>query len=547
VDLRGQLSVVRSWLLVIVFAGALAAIAAFVLSGFLPPSYEAPAQVRVQATQTGASQVDANQIAVSQARLYSEIAKTDAFASRVIARLPAGSRLSLDEYRSKVTIAADNQLPLIKLVATDGKADGAVTLAKAAVDELVATAMTPNSDQSAPSAFVQRQLGVIADQIDAAITRIDLLEGLAVRTAAQDTELRSLLTDVIGLRQTYSAFVNILPAGSELAIIDPPRTPTAMAAPRPLLNALVSGILGILVATGVAFVWEKLDDRVRTPEDVEAVTGLPTIGTVVRMPGDRNRKEFYRLATLLYPRSVAAEAFRTIRTNLEFASLDRDLRTLTITSALSGEGKSVVSANLAVAFAQAGRRTILVDADLRRPGVHELFSVVNTVGLTDMMLSDSVDLRLVAKDTEEPNLRIVTSGTTPANPAELLGSQRMAAILQRLLADADLVVLDTPPVAAVTDAALLAARSDSTLLVVNPDRSSERMVRKAREALRHVNARVVGVVLNNVSARDAEANAYYGMPRSKDVAKGPPKAASRAAGIRGVDVDAESGTSQVRG
>jgi non-specific protein-tyrosine kinase len=252
---------------------------------------------------------------------------------------------------------------------------------------------------------------------------------------------------------------------------------------------------------------------------VEKVTGLPTIGTILRMPSERGRKEIYRLATLLNPRSAAAEAFRTIRTNVEFASVDRPLRTITVTSSLPGEGKSVVSANLAVAFGQAGRRTILVDADLRRPGIHTLFSLPNDTGLTDMVLSDAFTLAEVAMDTEEPNLRIVTSGPVPANPAELLGSQRMAVILQRILADADLVILDTAPVGVVTDAALVAARTDSTLLVVSPDLSSERVVRKARVALAHVNARVVGVVLNNVAPRDAQSNPYYGLYRPDERGK----------------------------
>jgi capsular exopolysaccharide synthesis family protein len=141
------------------------------------------------------------------------------------------------------------------------------------------------------------------------------------------------------------------------------------------------------------------------------------------------------------------------------------------------------------------------------------------MGLTDMVLSDGLGVSNVAHDTEEPNLRVVTSGAVPANPAELLGSQRMAVVLQRILADADLVILDTPPVGLVTDAALAAARSDSTLLVVSPDQSSERVVRKAREALAHVNARVAGVVLNNISPRDAHVNPYYGLYRGDEKSK----------------------------
>jgi capsular exopolysaccharide synthesis family protein len=218
----------------------------------------------------------------------------------------------------------------------------------------------------------------------------------------------------------------------------------------------------------------------------------------------------YRLALLLYPRSAAAEGFRTLRTNLEFASVDSPIGTLLVTSAMPGEGKTVTAANLAIVFAQAGRRVLLVDADLRKPGVHTPFNIVNGRGLTTMLRGVDTDVASLAHLTEEDNLRVLTAGPLPPNPAELLGSQRMRAVMDLLKADADLVIFDSPPLEAVTDSAILSSLVDGTLLVVDTARSRRRAVRLAREALERAGANVLGAVLNRVPAPSGVGYDYYG-------------------------------------
>jgi succinoglycan biosynthesis transport protein ExoP len=524
VDLREQMAVVRSWLLVIVFAAVLAGVAAYLVSGVLPPTYESRAKV-LFGQETTNPNVDLQQAAQNLSNTYAEVATTRSFLRAVMARAGLGG--PVEEVEKKIAVKPDQNLPFIEIVATDRDPNVAAAIANGMVEELKKASEAITGDTSKDNTFLTTDLAATQALIEQTRATIAVLQRVRNPTDADAARLEGLVNRLVALRQTYVSLLGFAaPAANRLTVVDPADVPTGPSSPRPLLNTAIAVILGILVATGLAFVWEKYDDRVKTPEDVEKVTGLPTIGTIIRMPSERGRKEFYRLATLLFPRSVAAEAFRTIRTNLEFASLDKALGTITVTSSVPGEGKSVVSGNIAVAFAQAGRRTILVDADLRRPGLHALFGIPNNVGLTDMVLSDNADVGSVVQRTEEPNLRVITSGAVPANPAELLGSHRMAVILQRITAEADLVVLDTPPVGIVTDGALVAARSDSTLLVVNPDRSSERMVRKAREALAHVNARVVGVVLNNVSRRDAEPNPYYGLYRpagSKSAGKDKPR------------------------
>jgi tyrosine-protein kinase len=529
VDLREQMAVVRSWLPVIIAAAVLAGIAAYLVSGVLPKVYEARAQAHVSQTTTSTNpNADLIQAAQNLSNTYAKIATTRTFLTAVMTRV--GRQWPVEELQGKIQVLPDQTLPIIDIVATDSDPAVAVDIAKAVVDQLTESSGAIDGTAQAQSKFLTSDLAAIQNLIEQTRSSIAALQRIRTLTDANAARLDLLIGRLLTARQQYSALLGFAaPAANRLTVLDPAAA-TGQIAPRPVLNTAIAVILALLVATGVAFVWEKYDDRVKTPEDVEKVAGLPTIGTIIRMPSERGRKEFYRLATLLFPRSVAAEAFRTIRTNLEFASLDKPLGTITVTSSVPGEGKSVVSGNIALAFAQAGRRTILVDADLRRPGLHNLFGIPNNAGLTDMVLSDNADVASVAQRTEEPNLRVITSGAVPANPAELLGSHRMAVILQRITAEADLVVLDTSPVGIVTDGALVAARSDSTLLVVNPDRSSERMVRKAREALAHVNARVVGVVLNNVSRRDAEPNPYYGLyrpakpkaPGKEKPPKGPP-------------------------
>lgn len=202
------------------------------------------------------------------------------------------------------------------------------------------------------------------------------------------------------------------------------------------------------------------------------------------------------LITLTDPRSAAAEAFRTLRTNLMFSSVDQALQTLAVTSAVADEDKSETIANLAVTFAQSGNRTILVDADLRRPAQHTIWGVENK-GLTTMMLEDSALANPPLVETDVENLQLLPAGAEPPNPADLLSSKRMTEVIGLLKARANYILFDSPPVLAATDAALLGTKLDGVLLVVKAGQSRRDQTARAREALEQVNVRVVGAVLTN--------------------------------------------------
>ncbi len=214
------------------------------------------------------------------------------------------------------------------------------------------------------------------------------------------------------------------------------------------------------------------------------------------------------LVTVSDPRSPAAEAYRALRTNLSFSSLDAPIRTLVVTSPAPQENQSIVIANLAVIMAQGGNITILADCDLRRPVLHEIFGADNTRGITTMMLDESAMSEPPAQRTEIENLWLLPSGPLPPNPADLLGSRRMDVVISRLTESADLVLLNAPPVIAVTDAALLGSKVDGVLLVISAGATRRDHAERAKEMLEKVNVRIVGTVLDNAPT-DAMVGSYY--------------------------------------
>ena len=213
------------------------------------------------------------------------------------------------------------------------------------------------------------------------------------------------------------------------------------------------------------------------------------------------------LITVAQPRSPVSEAYRTLRTSIQFLGLDRDLKTILITSAGPNEGKSTTLANLAVTFAEAGRDVIAVDCDLRRPSLHTLFDVPNERGLTTA-ISDEIPLSEVLISTSVPHLRVLPSGIVPPNPSEILGSQRMDRVIAGLRDLADIVLFDAPPTIAVTDAAVLGVKVDGVLLVVSAGKTKRDHAVRAKGLLEKVNAKVLGVVLNNVKF-DGSLYQYY--------------------------------------
>ncbi|GAB4149609.1 MAG: CpsD/CapB family tyrosine-protein kinase [Candidatus Promineifilaceae bacterium] len=213
------------------------------------------------------------------------------------------------------------------------------------------------------------------------------------------------------------------------------------------------------------------------------------------------------LITLTDPRSPVAEAYRTLRTNLSFYSLDHPIRSLVVTSPMPDESKSTTVANLAVTMAQSGRRTILVDCDLRRPGLHTLFSLPGEPGLTNLALGEMTQPWL--QQTAVENLLLLASGPKPPNPADLLGSKMIDRVIETLMKQADIILFDAPPVLAVTDATVLGAKVDGVLLVVTAGKTRRDHATRAKQILETANVRIIGATLTN-APKDTGVGAYYG-------------------------------------
>ena len=512
VDFRRQLAKVRAWLPFLVGAVLLASAAAFVISNLLPKVYEAKATLIVGQSLSSANP-DYNQLLASQrlSTTYAIVATTRPLLEATIDQL--GLTGTADELERQVRADAPRDSTLVSIIAQDSDPARAARIANALADQLIAASPAIQGRESEVQKSIDADLKATQDDIAATQAQVEALAANADRTAAEDARLEAVQGRLVTLRATYAALLSFASgnATNQLSVIEPAVAPTSPVSPRPLLNVILAALLGLMVAATIAFVFEYLDDGVKSAEDVESAAGLPTLGTIMQIKGDKGRNEIYRLAALLYPRSGAAEAYRALRTNLEFASVDAPIRTLLVTSSAPGEGKTVTAANLAVVFAQAGRRVFLVDADLRKPGVHQMFDLPNEHGLTTLFRGDAVALDAVSHEGEQSNLRILTSGPLPPNPAEVLGSQRMRAVLERVMEGADLVIIDSPPLQAVTDSAVLSSYVDGTLFVIDARRSRRGTVRKAREALALAGANVLGAVLNRVPARSrSDYGEYYG-------------------------------------
>lgn len=276
--------------------------------------------------------------------------------------------------------------------------------------------------------------------------------------------------------------------------------------PRPLLNMGIGAAAGLFLALAIIFLRDALDTTVHSKEDIERKVGLPVLGMIAKIEDTRDASQPY---VDYKPRSPIAETFRKLRTNLEFASVDAPLKMIIVTSALPSEGKTTISLNLAAIYAQGGKRVAVIDADMRKPMLHRVAGLSNRMGLSDLFRSDMPIKEIMRSPNGNERLYLITSGKLPPNPSELLASMRMGQILENLLNMVDLVIIDTPPMLVAADAQILAARSDGVLIVAEPYRTPIESLQASVEALRRVNARVLGVVFNRVPPQDHYYSYYY--------------------------------------
>ena len=302
--------------------------------------------------------------------------------------------------------------------------------------------------------------------------------------------------------------------------VDMARTPVVPTEPNIPRNLGFGFVLGLSTGIGLAFLLEGIDNTVRTPEQAQAISGLPSLGMIPL--GSKNNsesnsrglavapsKETVELITQSRPQSQMAEAYRALRTSLLLTSVGAPPKIILITSALPQEGKTTTSVNTATVLAQKGTRVLLIDADLRRPSIHKALGLGPRIGLSNVLTGGAVLPEAIVRSSLLPNLFALPAGTPPPNPAELLASAQMVEVLAELRQHYDHIVVDTPPTLSVTDAVVLSTRADAVVLVIRCGQTTKPALRRSREILAQVNARVAGVLLNAVNLDSPDYYYYY--------------------------------------
>jgi succinoglycan biosynthesis transport protein ExoP len=518
-DLRQYWHLVRRWLWLVVLGALVGGSLAYVIGRNTKPVYQASTTLLIAPGSSQALDSYSTLIASERlARTYAQLLHSSPVMEETYRRLESmeAEGLPVGDLSTSFSISAvpvrDTQLIQVSVTGTDP--DMIAAAANALVEGFIEWQI---NIQRARYSESKSNLALEMEQLQANIGEIEgRIQGLQdAGESADQNELIRLQDQLVQYQNSYSALlssysnIGLAEANSSatVTVISPAVTPKAPIRPRILSNTLLAAALGALAGAGLAFLLEYLDDTVKSPEDLQA-TGLGAIGVVQRVPGN-GKNEASRIFAVSQPKSLVAEAYRTLRTNLQFSSLDTPLRSLVVTSAVATEGKTTTAANLAVVMAQAGNRIVLVDGDLRRPSAHKLFGLSNGTGLTTALVEDPRALNGYLQESGIENLRVLTAGPIPPNPQELLGSQRMEELLHRLEEEADTVVLDTPPTLVVSDANVLAARASGVLMVVNTGKTRRAAVRQAVEGLRKVGANVLGCVLNMVSTRGGRGSYYY--------------------------------------
>jgi succinoglycan biosynthesis transport protein ExoP len=517
-EIRQYWNLFRKWIWLVILGALLAGGVSYVVSHNTTPVYQASTTLLIapgtaQAVDNYSSIYAAQQLA----QTYAQLLQSAPIVQETYRRLGSdpeanfAQALETSGFSASAEPVRDTQLLRLSVTGTNPK------LIMAAANTLVQVFIEwQNNNQQSRYAEAKSNLAAEMERVQQNIqqTEATIRDLEAQGDAADPNELSRRQGQLAQYNNSYSTLLNSYSniglaeasSGDTITVVSKAEDAIKIR-PQVMQNTLLAAVVGAMLAAGIAFLIEYLDDTVKAPEDV-AVADLNVVAVVQRasLNGQKRQRGLFAANE---PKSMVSEAFRTLRTNLQFSSLDRPLHSLVVTSAVATEGKTTTSANLAVVLAQAGKKVILVDADLRRPSTHKLFDLPNREGLTTALVEEPTALNGFLRDTAIENLRVLTAGPVPPNPQELLGSQRMEGLVHKLEEQADIVVIDTPPALVVADANVLAARTDGVLLVVNTGQTRRAAVQQAVEGLRQVGANPVGAVLNMVDTRGGRGQYYY--------------------------------------
>jgi capsular exopolysaccharide synthesis family protein len=467
-------------------------------------------QVIQKANPSGSDFVLTEQLAES----YAQIAQRQPVLQAAVDSL--GLNMGWQDLVSLVNVYSIPNTQLLGITVQDISPERAVAIADEIAHQLIlqSPASLESKTRQDRSQFVQSQLVDLEGRIRNSQTRVKELQA-KLDIALSAHEIQDLQTEISNLEEliskwqaTYTSLLDFLQGGDSpnfLTVIEPAQLPVTPISPNVKLNTLLAATVGFVLAVAAALLLEYLDSTLKSPDDLSRTLKVATLGSIERIEGNDYKD---KLVVSHGPFSPMAESYRLVRSNIQFMSVDQSAKSLVITSTNPGEGKSITAANLAIVMAQADLKTILVDADLRRPTLHKIFGVPNIGGLTDLLRSPELELNSQIKNIGIENLKLLTSGPLPPNPAELLGSQRMTHLIQRLEEIAEIIIFDSPPVLAVTDAAALSKHTGGIILVVQAQHTYRDAIQQAIKRLEQVGIPILGAILNQVSRTGGSSYQY---------------------------------------
>ncbi|MDZ4063471.1 MAG: polysaccharide biosynthesis tyrosine autokinase [Coriobacteriia bacterium] len=507
-ELRDYLNVIQARKWVIIQAVVIVTVAAIVVSLVQPKTYEGEARVLVSERDTGAAIFGTVLPELSSQperglQTQVQLMQLRPLAENTVRQL--GLEMSTEELLKSVEVAALGQTNVVRITARAAEPQIATDIANSIAEEYVAWSRTSKRESiKAAADEVQFRLDDSREQI--------LEIGRRVSSEGKSDELAAELQIATGTYTTLAEKLEQLRINEQLelgsgSIVSAAVVDSKPVSPEPLRNALLGLVVGAGLGLSMAFLYEYLDDTMKTAEEAERLFGAPVLGTIPLEKLDKGQSR--RLTIVESPGSSTAESYRVLRNSLDFINFEHKLKTLLITSAAPTEGKSTVAANLASSLAQAGKKVVLVSSDFRRPTTEGFFGVSNVIGLSDVLLGGH-SLKAALQRPGDESLLILTSGKMPPNPSELLGSSKMDVLLAELREWADWVIIDSPPLLAVADPAAVARWADGVLLVTKAGVSTRANGKKYVELLGNIGARIIGSVVWGFDERKSPGSqAYY--------------------------------------
>ncbi len=500
-ELREYITPLKKWWWLLAVSTSLATVSAYFATQKLPSVYQASTTLSIgrtiyEANPTGTDLGLTRQLAQTYADILQQEPIRNATKIRLgLTWLPAYVALPNGQF--------------LEIAVTDTDPERAQAVANELALQLIDLRNGPQQTDQERQAFVNQQLDDLQNDITATQQEINKLQGelgkmfSASEIADAQKQIDALQTKLTTLQTNYVSLLSNTQQGAinTLSVLSPAARPQTPIGPNRLALVLLAGASGLVLSTGAAYLLEFLDATIKSPEEISRLFQLAVIGYIA----ETGKMVEGKPHVAEQPQSTVAEAFRSLMTNLEFAGVDKPLKTILVTSAAASEGKTTIATNLAITMARGGKKVVLLDADLRRPKVHAFLGMPNQAGVNEIYLG-GLEVMEALQTWKDENLTAITAGSMAANPTELLGSEKMSQILSSLEGVADVVILDGPPFL-VADAWVLSAKVDGVLLVVRPTYTHRDAVRTVMEQVNRMGARVVGVALNRIPARQAE---YYG-------------------------------------